>query len=186
MKPSLRKTLAVLPLAAACAAFGSAAHAQTIDFEGAVTGTSCTPSIAGGNNVTLPTIAISDFVGVNQPAAQGETTFSVQFTGCAPSGGITTAKVWFYHDVAGTVNNGRLVKVGGSGLGWEYELQAGASGNNPITIGTSATYIPNANDPGANITGGSGTAAYRVRYFQSAGVTAGNMTASVKYVVYYV
>jgi len=187
MRPSLRRTLAVLPLAAACAAFGASAQAQSIiNFEGKVNDSGCSPELAGGGNaVKLTDIDIGDFQGINQPAPAGDTNFTINFTGCTPSGGISTAKVYFYSTDPNAVTSGRLNKQSGTGSGWQYQLTP-ATTFTQLNVGDSASWSNAAHDPGGNITPGNGSATYRVRYFQNAAsISPGTTEATVSYVLYY-
>jgi len=186
MRPSIRKTLAVLPLAAACAAFGSVALAQSIvNFKGEVGDTGCTPKLkGGGNDVTLIKIDAGDFPGINQPANAGDETFTIEFQ-CGTSTSGITGKVYFYNASPNAVSNGRLNKQSGTGSGWQYQLTP-ASTFTQLDIGTSAAWVNAAHDPGGVISAGQGEASYRARYYQNAAtIVPGIMHATVSYVLYY-
>jgi len=183
MKHTLHKTLAVLPLAAACAVFGTSAQAQQqITFNGKVAKVSCTPQAPAGNSVNLPVVQTSDF---NNNVA-GETAFSFSLVDCGPNPSIT-AKLYFYNDTPSLVVNDRLeLMSGGSGSGWQYELLP-RTGATPLKVGTSATVVESADDEGVGLASGSGILEYRVRYYSSApdSITAGTGSAQATYVMYY-
>jgi len=182
MKHTLHKTLAVLPLAAACAVFGTSAQAEKITFNGAVQDTTCTPSVNGGGadgTVNLDVIKSDDLPNLN--ATFGAKEFTI---GLSCSGSATTAKAYFYSDPSRVTNDKlNLIKPASTGNGWQYELLA--ANDNPLKVGTAATPVDDANDTGATITGGSATLTYKVRYFRNADLEEGTGQSEVNYVVHY-
>jgi len=189
MKPTLRKTLAVLPLAAACAAFGSAAQAQNaINIGGEVKNISCTANIPGGNTVNLPIAQPSDLPNAN--SAAHSTQFTIALTACAAGANGTVARAMFYNTTAGAVSSGRLNPTfTGGGAGWQYAFRTvgAGSGNVDVPVRTSATIVVQTNDPGATIANGAANLRYAVRYRRNATgpLMPGKGTASVSYVLYY-
>jgi len=186
MKPTLRKTLAVLPLAAACAAFGSAAQAQTLNIGGQVKNISCTASIPGGNVLNLPIAQPSDLP--NPGTLAHLTVFTIALTACDASDNGLLARAMFYNTTAGAVSNGRLNPTfTGGGAGWQYVFRVGTAGGNSAIVRTSPTIVVQANDPGATIANGAANLRYRVMYRRNdtGPLTAGKGTASVNYVLYY-
>jgi len=186
MRPSLRNTLAVLPLAAACAAFGSAAQAQQVTINGTVENITCTPSVNGGGingTVTLLAATNQDLPSVGSTAK--EQAFTIGLTGCG-TGSSLRAKSYFYSTTTGAVSNGKLnLTTGSTGSGWQYELLSGTSGSNVLSIGTVAAVTPHVGDSGESINSGSATLTYRARYYRSGTIGEGSGTATVTYAMYY-
>jgi len=186
VKPVLRKTLAVLPLAAACAAFGSAAQAQNaINIGGEVKNISCTANIPGGNTVNLPIAQLSDLPNVG--ATVHYTTFTIALTACAAGTDGIVARAMFYNTAAGAVTNGHLNPTfsPANAGGWQYRFLAVGGGGNNVPVRTSASIVVQTNDPGATITNGAANLNYRVGYIRTGALTPGKGTASVNYVLYY-
>jgi len=189
MKPTLRKTLAVLPLTAACAAFGSAAQAQTLNIGGEVKGISCTASIVGGNTVNLPIAQPSDLPNGGSTAHQ--TMFTIALTGCGAGANGTVARAMFYNITAGAVSNGRLNPTFNptTAGGWQYAFRSvgAGSGNVDVPVRTSDSIVPQTGDLGATIANGAVNLNYRVMYRRNntGALMPGKGTASVNYVLYY-
>jgi len=181
MKLGLNKPFALLPLLAAFGAFN--AHAQqVVNFQGTVAIVSCNATvITGGGTVSLP-LALSDQL----PAVgstTGDTTFVVGVTGCGANPGVT-AKTYFYNATAGAVTSGRLNT--NPDRGWQFQILPDM-GATQLNVGTSATpSAPAAHDPGASIASGSANITYRVRYYRSAALTAGNASATANFVLQYI
>jgi len=179
------KKLALLSLAV-CAVFSTAATAAdngTIKFKGKVTGTTCIPSMGSGGphgEVTLPNVTKSMFP--NSGDIAGEKEFSINLTGCSDAAG-TKVKAYFWQ--AGANAAGRITKTVGSGSGWTYQLRP-ATNPNPLVVGTSGTaLITNSNDPGVDVSSGSGILKYRVSYYnEGTAITNGEMIADAAYVLY--
>jgi len=179
------KALSLLPLAA-CAVFGSVAQADVITFRGTVIENTCIPSVNGGARdatVALPVVSPSDFAAPTNTT--GDTPFSIALTGCSAAA-TYSVKAYFWNAQA---QAGRLVKGTsvGTGAGWSYQLLASGS-TTQLDVGTTATVVPDAADPGVTITptsGGAGTLNYTVRYYNELGaVTPGTFDAQATYVLY--
>jgi len=163
MKSVLRKTLAVLPLAAACAVFGSVAQAQTITINGNLKGATCTPSVTGGS-VTLPDITLGTDLLTGGSSAK-ETPFTVSLSGCGAGASGLKGKIYFWQSQA--YSSGVLAKTSGTGSGWSYQFLYGASGNTPLTVGSNSSVLSNTNDPGVTLgTAPTYNVTYRVRYYR--------------------
>jgi len=180
MKLSLNKPFALLPLLAAFGAFN--AHAQQVTFQGTVAIVSCTATVTtGGGTVSLPLVMGSQLPNVGSVA--GITPFVVAVTGCGQNPGVT-AKAYFYNNTANAVTGGRLNT--NPNRGWQFQLLP-ATGTAQLPVGTSATPpAPFAGDPGGSIASGSANITYRVRYYRSAALTAGNASATANFVLQYV
>jgi len=188
MKLVLRKALAVLPLAAACAAFGSAAQAQqVITIGGEVKDISCTATIPGGNALTLPHAEPAELPNAGSIAHQ--TVFTIALTACAAGSDNTVARAMFYNTTAGAVTNGRLnpTFTPANAGGWQYMFRAGTTGTVAVPVRTGTGIVVQANDPGATITNNAANLRYRVMYYRtnSATLEPGKGAASVNYVLYY-
>jgi len=179
---NLNRSIALLPLAAACALFGASAQAQsTVTFQGTVASVSCTATVTtGGGTVTLPLI-MADALPNNNSTA-GATTFTVAVTGCGNNPGVT-AKIYFYNATANAVSGGRLNT--NPARGWQFQLLP-ATGNAQLPVGQNATVVPFAGDPGGSIATGATNINYRVRYFRNGNLTPGNASATANFVLYYV
>jgi len=187
MKPVLRKTLAALPLAAACAAFGSVAQAQqAITIGGEVKDMSCTATITGGNTVNLPIAEPSALP--NGGSLAHPTVITIALTACAAGTDGNVARAMFYNATAGAVSGGRLNPTfTGGGAGWQYAFRAGTTGTVNVPVRTNATIMVQANDPGAAIANSGANLRYRVMYRRNdtGALAPGKGTASVNYVLYY-
>jgi len=184
MKHTLHKTLAVLPLATACAVFGTSVQAEKITFNGAVQDTTCTPSVNGGGadgTVNLDVIKSSNLPNLNDTF--GAKSFDIGLSACSRSD--ITAKAYFYSSEAGRVTNDKLnlITPASTGSGWQYELLA--ANDTPLKVGTAATPVNDINDTGASIAAGTATLTYKVRYFRSADLQEGTGQSEVNYVVHY-
>jgi len=180
MNRKFHKTLALLPLAAACAAFGTVAQAQ-VTFSGAVVSGTCQVAILGGNTVALTPITSDQFPNVGDAA--GLRSFTVRVTGCGNTPGVT-AKVHF-HAPAANVSGGRL-KPTLANAGWEFQLYPAVS-NSQLNVATNATPVNQTGDAGGSIATGSADIVYRVRYRRaSANVAFGASSAQASMVLYYI
>jgi len=179
MKRNLHKTL--LPLAVACATLGSAAQAQLLTINGSVSDNPCTLAVAGGGAITMPGITAAALPNVGSFA--GETTFTINLTNCPTVPG-QFAKIHFYNTTSGTVNNGRLNPS--SGNGWQFQMLP-ATGTTQLDVYTNASPVNQANDPGVNISSGSGNVDYRIRYYRTGTLSNfGAASAQANMVAYYI
>jgi len=187
MEHTLRKTLAVFPLVAACVAFGSQAQAQTATFGGELKGITCTASVVGGNTVKLPIAQPSDLPTVGSVAHY--VIFTIALTACGTGADGTVARAMFYNATAGAVSSdGHLYPTftPASAGGWAYRFRAvSASGSDYVPVRTSATIVVHTTDNGATIVNGAANLRYRVGYRRTGALTPGKGTASVNYVLYY-
>jgi len=196
-------------------ALASVAQAQVITFDSEVIQAACTPDLnnsgASSAVITLDEVKVSAFA--NQVGATaGETPFTIGLNSCGdhlPAN--TIAGAYFYGATASNafanylsgVYRGRLTGDGGSdgGSGWNYQLLPGAGSDDPIEILTSASK-PRADVlarlPATDVSSGSGTLSYRVRYYRVSAINKwgneinlpsqinpGTRTAEVTYVLYY-
>jgi len=148
-----------------CLAFCTAAQAAgsgTVTFTGAVSVPTCNYSVNGGTRsngiVVLP--AVVDRSLVLTGATAGEARFTVALTGCGGESGAMVHTRFYSPAHAG--EDGRLIKISGSGAGWDYELLP-ARGNKPHMLARSSV-AQAGKDAGAGIRGSDATLTYRVRH----------------------
>jgi len=217
---ALARALSALGLVCA-----SAAQADVVTFDTEVIQVACTPDLnnsgAPSAVITLPEIKVSA-LGKNVGDTAGETEFTIGLNSCGdkvPAG--TVAGAYFYgapfpyigntwRATSNMVNGawfGRLIgSSSDGGNGWHYQLLK-ESGNEQISVLTSASTPSSAtldNLPSVDVSSGSGTLRYRVRYYRvhtyttywnsgtvnhadtsPAQVNPGTRTAEATYVIYY-
>jgi len=210
MRPFAIKPRTLFTLSLACA---SIAQADIVTFDTEVIQVACTPDLNSSGSpsavITLPEIKVSALGGRTGNTA-GETTFTIGLNSCGdkvPAG--TLAGAYFYgtevpwlndgnvSNVFRGVYNGRLVGTSSDGgFGWKYQLLPG-SGDTQINVYTSAAKPADsilATLPSVDISSGSGTLTYRVRYYHSrrtysnaspTQINPGTRTAQATYVIYY-
>ncbi|CAM1000202.1 Fimbrial protein [Rhodanobacter sp. Root179] len=179
----MNKTLLSSALVAVMAAVAFAPSAQatdgTINFTGAVTGSTCTVQIngaAGPATVTLPTVSTTALSASG--ATAGQTAFKINLSGCAGSPTATKASTFFENGP--TVNAaGRLANTG---TATGVDVQLVNSDNSVITAGSAA---PTTGAGVATITANAATLNYYARYYATAAATAGTVASSVQFSVIY-
>jgi len=124
----LKHTLSLLSLAA-CAAMSTSALAQssgTLNINGFISPTSCTPSLTGantsGNTLTLDDVVLTDLNAAGAFAKQTEFTFSVD--GCSATG---IDNMWVYFSGPNVDANGRIKPTIGT-QNVRFELLDGPGG----------------------------------------------------------
>lgn len=173
--------------AALMAGFGIAAFAPqaanatdgTINFTGAVTGSTCVVKIngaAGPATVTLPTVSTTALSAAG--ATAGQTAFAINLSGCAGSPTATKASTFF--------ENGPNVNAAGrlanTGTATGVDVQLVNSDNSVITAGSAA---PTSGAGVATITASAATLNYYARYYATAAATPGSVASSVQFSVIY-
>jgi len=205
---TLKRTLSTLSLACA-----SIAQADIVTFDTEVIQVACTPDLnnsgAPSAVITLPEVKVSA-LGKKVGNTAGETTFTIGLSSCGnnvPAG--TVAGAYFYGtDVAWNARDslrgaraGRLIGTSNDGgTGWDYQLLPGSGSDTQIDVGTSASKPSAAilaTLPSVDVSSGSGTLTYRVRYYHAyipssnsnkstpAQINPGTRTAEATYVIYY-
>lgn len=179
MKKLLTTASATLLLA------GLASQAQafdgTITFTGNISAQTCTVGAAGSTTngtVTLPTISTKALSAANDTAAA--TQFSIKLSAC--SGTATQAAAWFESGTNVDPASGRL-KNTGTATGVDVALYNTTS-NTPIAIGQGDGSI-GSSGAAFPITAGAATMYYQARYYATAPVTTGTISASVNYTIQY-
>jgi len=169
-------------LAAACAAFGAAAQAQTLSISGKIQDVSCTATLPGGNTVNLPVAEPGDLPSVG--SAVHQTNFYINLTACASGSDGLVARVMFYNSTPGAVTNNRLnLDSASTGSGWQYQFRS--RNNRAVNVRTGSNIVAQTNDVGATITSSAASLLYGVEYYRSGSLVTGTGTASVNYVLYY-
>lgn len=174
----------IILAASVIAAFGAVNAAQaastgTITFNGQLTANTCDVSVEGQGadaTVVLPTLGTSVLAAPSQTA--GDTRFNMALTKCA--GTLKTASAYFQDGA--TVNAQGRLKNSGTATNVDLQLLDGSGSRGVINVGsgtqaTTTTYV--------DVSGGSATLPYSVRYFATAATTAGTVVSSVVYNLQY-
>lgn len=169
------------------AVFGTVGMAQaastgTITFNGELTANTCDVTIDGqptDATVILPTVSVNQLEAAGRTA--GASTFSMELSNCA--GSLPTASAFFEAGVSVDSVTGRLLNLSGTAANVSLQLLDGSSpAQEVIKVGsqdqiTGTTY--------KDISGGSATLPYIVRYFAEAPTTAGTVVSNVVYSIQY-
>jgi len=179
MKRSHNKILAGV---LACAAFGSTAMAATITFEGKVISNTCTATINGSATATVALNPVSvtalPAIGSMSPAQF----FTIDVTAC---GNISNhhVKAYFYQTTAVDARLVKDVSDTSVGSGWGYQL-TDDSGSSGFGVGTTPTVVPSNVATSADVSSGSGTLKYGVKYIRTGPLVPGTVKATATYVIY--
>ena len=157
----------------------------TITFNGKIVDTTCTINDSKGTDftVTLPTISKSLLAAQGDTA--GDTTFSLELTGCTGTTGLS-ALAYFYNDDHVT-DNGRLENQASGTKAENVTVQLADFDGTAIDVtkdanqssGQKSTAYPFGSNDKLSLK-------YKARYYaESTGVTAGDVTAKVQYVIAY-
>ncbi|MDH4560579.1 fimbrial protein [Pseudomonas sp. BN411] len=178
-----RLSLAVLVAAASHAALASPAT-STIQFEGAVKGTTCTVSVGGVDASTPSTVILSDLDpdDISEGAywwRQGAN-FSIDLMGC--SGSATLVRASFQGANGTTVTDGRLNNMATDSPASNIQLwlRVAYPHSRDIEVGGDQSTLPY-----ASIWAGMAWLGYEVRYTGESAPSAGNIEAAVEYTVAY-
>lgn len=180
MKKSLVSALmaAVMGLAAG----GAFASDGTINFNGALTATTCTINGNGTSSknftVTLPTVSTSNLKALGDTA--GSTSYNIALTNCAPV--TSTSKASVFYEAGTTVDpaDGRLMVATGGAQNVKLELLNQDAST--IKAGYSRDLQ---NSKPADISSGAATLNYMVRYYATGATSAGAANSSVVYSIDY-
>jgi major type 1 subunit fimbrin (pilin) len=160
-----------------------AAHASdgTITFNGQLTGSTCSVSVAGQGadaTVTLPTISATQLSAAAQTA--GATSFAMQLSACT-----STSNVQAFFEDGATVDHatGNLLNAATAGGATNVEVQLYDGKGAMIKAGdTSQTASGSYNVPIAN---GAATLYYGAQYYATDATTAGTVSSTVTYSISY-
>ncbi|WP_336983056.1 MULTISPECIES: fimbrial protein [unclassified Cedecea] len=162
-----------------------AAGNGTINFTGTVNSQTCNATIgstASGTAATVTLPAAQANVLATSGNTAGQTSFNISVTGCATTSpqGAGNVKALFEKN-ANVDSQGRLTNTAtGGATNVALQLIDGVT-NTPIIVGDASQ----SSNGYTNITSGSATLPYAVRYFATGTATAGSVTASVTYTLIY-
>ncbi|HEJ9058038.1 TPA: type 1 fimbrial protein [Serratia fonticola] len=169
------------------AVFGTVGLAQaastgTITFNGELTANTCDVVVDGQDEnalVILPTVSTSQLQTATHTA--GDTGFVMALSNCA--GTLETASAFFQAGASVDAVTGRLLNTTGGATNVSLQLLDASSPTQAVIKAgsqdqvTAMTY--------QNVTGGSATLPYIVRYYAEAPTTAGTVVSSVVYSIQY-
>lgn len=179
MKKIFLSAIASVVLSSAVA---QAASTGTITFNGELTANTCDVVVDGQTadaTVVLPTVSINQLQTANRTA--GDTGFVMALTNC--SGTLQTASAFFEAGASVDTVTGRLKNLGGDAGNVSLQLlDASSPAQAVIKAGsqdqvTTTTY--------KDVTSGSTTLPYIVRYYAEAATTAGTVVSNVVYSIQY-
>lgn len=171
-------------IASLVAAFGSLGMAQaastgTITFNGELTANTCDVIVDGQTadaTVVLPTVGINQLNTATKTA--GETNFVMALSNC--SGTLQTASAFFEAGASVDPVTGRLQNL--TGTASNVSLQLLDSSSEVIQAGNANQVM---NTTYKDVSGGSATLSYAVRYYAEAATTAGTVVSNVVYSIQY-
>lgn len=161
---------------------GAFASDGTINFNGALTATTCTINGNGTSSknftVTLPTVSTSTLKALGDTA--GSTSYNIALTNCAPV--TSTSKAAVFYEAGTTVDpaDGRLTVATGGAANVKLELLNQDAST--IKAGYSRDLQ---NSKPADISSGAATLNYMVRYYATGATSAGAANSSVVYSIDY-
>lgn len=154
-----------------------AADEGTITFEGLITETTCNVDIGGnGADATIPMRSAHPSELATSGRTAGDTRFVMNLTDC--TGGLTAKAHFLYGE--NVTAEGRLSNAAATDPARNVTLQlVDGQDSSVINIGD---YSQNSHLAGyVDITSGSASLPYTVRYHSEGGTTAGNVASSVEY-----
>lgn len=170
-------TLSLLAISGTC----MAASSNTVQFKGEVSTQTCTVNINGNEAnpiVLLPTVAISKLA--SKGATAGDTTFSVNVTGCTAAASDTAIKTVLVGNNPTASGN-----LGNAGDAAKVSIQLlDSDASTPLSFATGSTVTTSAMtlSKGANSTSQDLVARY---YAEDTGVTAGSVIATAQFAISY-
>lgn len=179
------KKLAIV--ASLVASFGSVGLAQaastgTITFNGELTANTCDVVVDGQDadaTVVLPTVSTNQLQSVNRTA--GDTGFVMALSNC--TGTLETASAFFQAGASVDAVTGRLINLNGTATNVSLQLLDGSSPSQAVIKAGSQDQITAMTYQ--DVTGGSTTLPYIVRYYAEAATTAGTVVSNVVYSIQY-
>ncbi|MGL5389760.1 MAG: fimbrial protein [Serratia sp. (in: enterobacteria)] len=179
------KKLAIV--ASLVAAFGSAGMVQaastgTITFNGELTANTCDVIVDGqaaDATVVLPTVSINQLQAATRTA--GDTGFVMALNNC--SGTLQTASAFFEAGASVDAVTGRLKNLSGGATNVSLQLLDGSSPTQDVIKAGSQDQVNNTTYK--DVTGGSATLPYIVRYYAEDATTAGTVVSNVVYSIQY-
>lgn len=191
---SLSKLALTAAIAAACGTMAFAPQAKaadgTITFTGKVIDQTCSltgPASTNGNfTVTLPNVVKGTDITNTAGTTAGATPFSMKFDGCPTYANISVLFSGAGID-PGAASSGLLSNASGTGYAADVAVQLTDSSNNPLDLSNTTDAAAQGTafqtpDPNS----GQATFPYTARYYVTgAGLTGGNVSATVDYTVVY-
>lgn len=166
-------------LAAALLSGTAQATDGTINFTGTLTSSTCTVSVNGGSDVTLPTLSTDALTDAGSWA--GRTPFTVRLTSCSDAG-----NVGLYFEQTGetdTTNNALNNTASGSAAD---HVQIQLLNSNLVTIDLSGSSLADQNSLSQDASSGSADIQLYAQYFsKDGGATAGAVTAQAVFSLNY-
>lgn len=180
----MKKLAIVASLVTAFCSVGlaQAASTGTITFEGELTANTCDVKVDGQEadaTVILPTVGTNQLNGPTLTA--GDTGFTMALTNC--SGTLETASAFFEAGASVDPTTGRLKNLTGTAANVSLQLlDASNSGQAVIQAGNANQVV---NTTYVDVSGGSASLPYTVRYYAEAATTAGTVISNVVYSIQY-
>jgi len=173
----MKKILTSIAVIGFVAMSATAAHASdgVINFSGKLVDTSCNVSVGGGGtvgNIILPNISVTELAAAGETA--GDIGFTIALSAC--SGSKSPVRVFFELDNSPAVDRttGRLNNTAGSGAAGNVQLELLDGNYTPIVIGGA---VGNYTD----ISGGSASIPFSVRYYATDETTPGDVKSMVTF-----
>jgi major type 1 subunit fimbrin (pilin) len=169
------------------AVFGSvglvqAASTGTITFNGKLTANTCDVVVDGqaaDATVTLPTVGINQLDAATKTA--GQTGFLMALNNCA--GTLKTASAFFEAGTSVDTVTGRLKNLTGTATGVSLQLLDASSASQAVILAGNQNQVTNTTYK--DVSGGSATLPYAVRYYAEAATKAGTVVSNVVYSIQY-
>ena len=182
------KKLAIV--ASLVAAFGSVGMAQaastgTITFNGELTANTCDVVVNGQTadaTVVLPTVGVNQLDSATKTT--GDTGFVMALNNCSDT--LQTASAFFvFFEAGASVDSltGRLKNRAGTASNVSLQLLDGSSASQAVIQAGNANQVINTTYK--DVSGGSTTLPYTVRYYAEAPTTAGTVISNVVYSIHY-
>lgn len=160
----------------------SAASSGTITFNGELTANTCDVSVDGQGadaTVTLPTVSVSQLDKATKTS--GQTGFNMTLSNC--SGTLESASAFFEAGPSLDLSTGRLINLSGTAENVSLELLDASSASYAVIQAGNQNQITNTTYK--DISSGSATLPYAIRYYAEAPTTAGTVNSNIVYSIQY-
>ncbi|WP_431223872.1 fimbrial protein [Serratia sp. L9] len=180
----MKKLTIVASLAAVFCTVGlaQAASTGTITFNGELIANTCDVVVDGQNadaTVVLPSVGTGQLDGAAKTA--GETNFVMALNNC--SGSLQTASAFFEAGASVDSTTGRLKNLAGTASNVSLQLLDASSPSQAVIEAGNANQVTNTTYK--DVSGGSTTLPYAVRYYAEAATTPGTVVSNVVYSIQY-
>lgn len=168
----------IMAAGAALVATNASAADGLINFEGEITGQTCTINGGTGQNftVTLPKVSGNSLATAGSWA--GRTAFNIRLSDCDPAVG--PVAVYFEPGAETDAATGRLNVDRGPGLATNVQVALLNSDATDIRVGSAQH-----NSKSSNLVAGAATLNYYAQYYSLGSATAGNVRTRVNYTIVY-